>query len=244
MDSHSDNPLEQPAPVDLLQRVHAFARDLAYGAAKGLWHTRIQWQALTNPDISNVAGVFAKYLREKWGTDFPSEYLLVSLDYFDPVGDETGRSTYLLTEKAFRLLEKPSSPPSVFISYRRSESTALALLIEARMKMAGNPNPYIDKNLIPGQDWNDQLEERIRQSRYFVVLVGKTTLESPNVLQELNWAEQAGCTIISIWHGYKMEADAPVILQERHAITIDTDSALGYETAINQLLNGLGYATY
>ncbi len=33
-----DNPFEQPAPTDVLEKVRAFARDLAYGAATGLWH--------------------------------------------------------------------------------------------------------------------------------------------------------------------------------------------------------------
>ena len=32
-----DNPLEQPAPDDPIERVHAFARDLAWGAVNGKW---------------------------------------------------------------------------------------------------------------------------------------------------------------------------------------------------------------
>lgn len=182
-----DNPFEQPAPSDVIQRVHEFARDLAYGAAKGLWHSRIQWQVLVNPEISKFGKVFADNLREKWDTKFPSEFLLLSFGYFTALGEEAGRSSYLLTDKAFALLEKPTAPPNIFISYRRGESSALALLVEARLKLAGNPNAFIDKNLAAGEEWNRELEEKIRRSRYFVLLVGATTLQSAHVLQELEW---------------------------------------------------------
>lgn len=239
-----DNPFEQPAPTDVIERVHEFARDLAYGAAKGFWHSRIQWQALIKPEISNTAKMFAEHLTGKWNTIFPSEYLLLSLGYFTSLGDEAGRSSYLLTDKAFALLEKPTAPPNIFISYRRNESSALGLLVEARLRLVGNPNAFIDKNLTAGEEWNRELEEKIRRSRYFVLLVGTTTLQSSHVLQELEWAEAAGCRIISIWHNGKMDDTAPDILRTRHAIIVDTESALGYEIAINQLLNSLGYSTY
>lgn len=240
-----DDPMRQPAPENVVDRIHAFARDLAYGAAQGLWHTKIQWQQLTNPTISRTAQVFAERLAPKWGAEFPSEFLMLSFGYFTLLTEEqAGRSTYLLTEKAFKLLEKPNIAPEVFISYRRSESSALGLLIEARLKLAGNPNPFLDKNLVVGEEWVRQLEERIRQARYFIILVGKTTLDSPYVMQELDWALEAGCTIISIWHGCRMDDSAPEALKTRHAIIVETESALGYETAVTQLLNNLGYTTY
>jgi hypothetical protein len=188
--------------------------------------------------------VFAKHFPPKWAGKYPSEYLLVSFGYLATLSAEAGRSEYLVTEKAFKLLEKPTTPPNVFISYRRSHSSALALLIEARLRLAGNPNPYVDKSLVAGQEWTKELEERVKAARYFIMLIGATTLDSTYVRDELNWAEQSGATIISIWHGCKPDENAPKALTSRHAIIVENESALGYETAINQLLNGLGYATY
>ena len=240
-----ENPFSQTAPTDMLERVRAFARDLAYGSTLGLWHTRIRWQQLFNPEMSNTSKVFAEQLRPKWGVEFPSEFLLLSFGYLQEYSNKLGYSVYLLTDRAFQLLEQPSSPPDVFISYRRSESSAFGLLIEARLRLAGNPNPFIDKNLIPGAEWNAQLKQQIQHSRYFIALIGKTTLESPYVMQELKWATESNCTIISVLHnGARMEGAAPEALKTRHAISVTAENALGYETAVNQLLNSLGYSTY
>jgi hypothetical protein len=241
-----ENPIELSVPENIIQRVHAFARDLAYGAAQGWWHTRITWQALSTPNINTFGKAYQDHLGKKWGEERPSEFLLLSFGYFQELTNSTaGLSVYLLTDKAFALLETPATPPNVFISYSRKDSTAFALLIEARLKLAGNPNPYIDKNLVAGEEWNTQLQERIRAARYFVVVIGANTLASPYVRQELDWAAQFGCTIISIWHdGAKIDANTPEILQTRHALKVSEESALGYEMAVNQLLNSLGYATY
>lgn len=239
------NPFENAAPTDVLARVREFARDLAHGATLGLWHTRIHWRDLFNPGISETSVVFEQHLGPKWGTEFPSEYLLLSFGYFEENGAEESYAIYLLTEKAFRLLEQPASPPTVFISYRRKDSSAFALLVEARLRLVGNPNPFVDKNLVPGEEWNAELREHIQSCRYFICLVGPSTLESPHVTQEINWAAECGCTVISVWHnGARMSDSAPAVLQKRHAITVTEENALGYETAVNQLLNGMGYATY
>ena len=239
-----ENPFELPAPTDLLDRVRAFARDLAYGAATGLWHTKLYWGRIRNPEIAN-ANNYAQHIHPKWGTDIPSEYLLLSFGYIETYETEAGQSSYLLTDKAFQLLEQPATAPNVFISYRRRESSAFGLLLEARLRLAGNPNPFIDKNLVPGSEWNARLKQQIQQSRFFILLIGKTTLDSSYVIQELEWAVESQCTIISVWHaGARVDDSTPEFLRSRHAITVTEENALGYETAVNQLLNSLGYSTY
>jgi hypothetical protein len=45
-------------------------------------------------------------------------------------------------------------------------------------------------------------------------------------------------------NGAHLDETAPEILKTRHAITVTAENALGYETAVNQLLNSLGYSTY
>jgi len=232
-----DSPLVQEAPADMLNRVHEFARDLAYGAAQGLWSSQIDWSEL---GLLGVIGGMYEPIRVKWAMNTPPRALMYSFGYIVDYTQDSG----LLTEKAFSLLDKPTAPPDVFISYRRSDSSALALLVEARLKLAGNPNPFVDKNLTAGTEWREHLRERVFNSRYFICLIGKGTLDSAQVQQEIEWATEAGCSIISLWHGREINEDAPPTLTQRHAIMVKEESALGYEVAINQLLNSLGYSTY
>jgi hypothetical protein len=253
-----DNPLEQKPSADSIQRVREFARDLAYGVAIGIWNPPIrttilgrtkEWSAEIEPEhFDGDIDPFSKYVEEKWEDGPPSEYLMRSFGYLELYYDsEQGDRAYLLTEKAFSLLDVPTSPPSVFISYKRDQSSALALLVEARLKIAGNPNPFIDKNLVPGDEWHGRLEETIRRCQYFVCLVGRETLKSPYVRREIEWAANApNCKIISVWHGCTMDEveDSPEVLRNRHAIQVMGESALAYENAISQMLNGIGYSTY
>lgn len=255
-----ENPHELPAPTDPIERVHAFARDLAYGVAQGWWTSKFILQTLNDlrgyesffPDDHSDKDQFDDLTNKKWASGQPSEYLLISFGYLIPLEEirhvgvkkSVRQETYLITEKAMRLLEKPSTPPSVFISYKRDQSSPLALLVEARLRLVGNPNPFVDKNIVAGDGWHGRLKDTIQQSKYFVCLIGKETLKSEWVQKEIAWAAEAGCTLISIWHGCEMGDDCPAALRERHAITVTGESAREYETAISELLNALGYATY
>jgi hypothetical protein len=250
-----DNPLTLPAPTNFVDRVHAFARDLVYGVVNGLWNEvfiiytdrwSVTWRSgnymVTDEDQEHP---FYQLIVNKWNGSPPSQNLLQAFGYYDKLQSGSNYEEFILTPKAFALLEAPIAPPSVFISYKRSESSTFGLLIEARLKLLGNPNPFIDKNLVAGEEWHAQLEERVRDSRYFVCLVGKTTLSSAHVRQEIEWAEKYSKTIISVWHnGAYIDTSTPPALSARHAITVKGDSALDYEIAVNQLLNSMGYATY
>ncbi len=244
-----ENPLEIAPPEDKLERVSAFARDLAYGAIQELWPNMFSGYQLNAKGLElriQRDEALRNLLSEKWQDDAPSHLLLATYGYFqEHQRADRGRIDYTLTQKAFDLLAQPATPPSVFISYSRSHSSALGLLIEARLRLAGNPNPFIDKNLTPGEEWNSQLEQQIAAARYFICLIGPETIRSPYVRQELEWAEQYGCKVISVCHsGGVIDSNAPQILQHRHAIFVRGETALDYETAINQVLNALGYATY
>jgi len=253
--STTDNPLNQPAPASFVERIHTFARDLAYGAVNGLWleafivyvdRFGVTWRSgayMVHDD--NQEHPFYQLIVTKWGGNPPSASLLTAFGYYIELQQGDTYTEYILAPKAFELLDTPLAPPSVFISYKRSESSTFGLLIEARLKLLGNPNPFIDKNLVVGEAWHAQLEERVRDCRYFVILIGRTTLDSPHVLQEVAWAEKYGKTIISVWHNTAhINENTPDSLRTRHAITVKGESALDYEIAVNQLLNSLGYATY
>ena len=232
------NPLENEVPEGQLARVHDLARDLAYGAVDGRWGTTFSSRGSRLETYWGFIGP----LTAKWGEYLPPISLLVSLGYMERIDNVQ----HILTEKAFKLLEQPPSAPKVFISYRRQDSSAFALLIEARLRMTGNAIPFVDKAITPGEKWHDFLEEQVKSADYFVLLVGPTTLDSKHVREEISWAEMYECRIVSIWQPDvdRSSANRPAVLDVHQAITVRTESAEGYEVAVSQLLNAMGYATY
>jgi TIR domain len=269
------NPLEQKAPEDPIERVHEFARDLAYGALKGYWDSKItideseKWDYLAElarrPDDEKF--------HAKWNTSVPSFSLLVSFEYLDKIAERGKKSgaaftivdtsfevDYVLTPKAFALLEKPTNPPKIFISYARKHSSPLALLIEARLKLEDRRlGVFIDKDTPLGEEWRDTLKERIESCEYFICLLTAGTLVSKPVSDEITIAiHTPDCKIIPICHnGYDFEKpysedlfgnriispDTLETLSTKNALIVETESAASYEDKINRLLNRLGYST-
>jgi TIR domain len=246
-----DDPLHLPSPDDPIQQIHDLARDLAYLAAQKQHSPRITlgtegWGGDPRKQSEHDGPVLA-FFRVKWGNletyKGPQFEMLSSYAYLTMLGSDP--NNLLLTQKAFDLLDAPATPPRIFISYRRRESSALALLIEARLRLVGVDTVFIDKNIAAGDEWHGELEAKIRQCQTFMCLIGPHSLESPMVAKELGWAMDAGCRIISIWHnGYTMGDDCPEELKQRQSITVTGESAKEYETAISELLNSLGYRTY
>jgi hypothetical protein len=245
------NYLEDPVPDDPIQRVHAFARDLAYGVSAALCSAEIGVDRIGGGQTEwrdTEGGQYLSFLDEKWRDHFPYPSLLIAFEYFAPVPNPGGSTElYRLTSKAFALLEQPA-PASIFISYRRSDSSALALLLLARFKMRGQ-EPFLDMNIAPGDDWEDRIRSEVMTRENFICLLGPTTLESEYVRQEIAWAQQAKARIIPIWHNgfsdgqlaaFQTRFPALGDFYNKQAIRIEQENALAYEGAIIQLLNRFG----
>jgi hypothetical protein len=248
-----DNPLLLPRSRKAIEAIHECARDLAYLVAVGMIAPDVamsgSFEQLNDPKVDERLSEY----RKKWNVE--SNYIpLAFLHVFLTFGFleahtiiERGRhkETYILTPKAFSLLEKPIKPPTIFISYRRKESSTFALLIEARLRLLGVDTVFIDKNINAGEEWHRELKERISQSQNFICLIGPTTLASEMVTKEIEWAIEAGSRIIAIWHnGFTLTDSSPQTLRDRQDIRVANESARDYETAISELLNSLGYRTY
>jgi hypothetical protein len=249
--SNDFNPHQLDAPTDFLVRIQDFARDLAYGVAAGLWENRFYIGQRSRLSEMGSSDYFGPVMLWAYGTNDPiSEFLIKKWDMREPAFNLLKTMQYVeadgsLSEKAFNLLLTPQQPPKIFISYRRVQSSAFALLIEARLRLAGNPNPFLDKKLVPGEEWHARLEETIQNIDTFICVIGPDTLNSRYVLKEIEWAEQRGCRIIPVWHGItELPTDAPATLSTPHAIRVLEESALAYENAMTELLNALGYPTY
>ncbi len=242
------NPLEDPIPDDPIQRVHALARDLAYGVVKGFWSAEILvtfsrggeiWRVL--PHNESVS------LSEKWEAQYPFVSIFVSFGYLQISRVDEFSKRYLLTPKTFELLERPT-PTSIFVSYSRSESSAFALLLLARFKELGL-EPFLDMSIEPGDDWHAHLYDQVVERENFVILIGPSTLESRWVRQEIKWALESGAQIIPIWHNRFDDARLSDIQKQypdlgefykKQAIKVENENAVAYEGAITQLLNRFG----
>ncbi len=285
------NPLEQPAPEDKIEQVHAFARDLAFLVSKGLFRSLVEvsnrdtWMRYSFPsmygDDERYKELDWKLFLEKWSGNtlnnkypFPSSlasfgYLSYQTQTKEPGYEDDYIFYYSLTDKALALLQAPSVKSTVFISYGHKQSSALALLIEARLKYVDNQiGVFIDKSITPGDEWHAHLQEQVEASQYLVCLLGqsliqdangnpqpKPSIDSPYIRQEIQWALQAKKTVIAICHsdyrfpGEQGELDTETwalieTLKTKQGIFVDAESAEEYEFAINKLLNALGYATY
>lgn len=284
------NPLEEPAPESVLERVKVFARDLAWGVVSEFWNpdftvadkgTKTERWLFTNAMTNDPSDRSREYLSEKWTGRPPSLELMSILGYVNFHTPNARTTQCILLASAFDLLDQPIRSPHVFVSYRRAVSSALTLAIEARLKHKDSlVGIFIDKSLTVGEPWHGELQAKIRQCEYFVCLLGEvnsspnnngeimaiSSLESPFVLQEIAWAIENNKKIIAIRHPnyqlpqkdkYQTDADLQTELDRRQidfwsiinrlsdtqAIQVDSESAKHYESAINELINALGYST-
>jgi len=184
-------------------------------------------------------------------TNMPSIKDLSVWNFVDSVSRPNNTShsaiTWSISSKAFELLKQPAIKQKVFISYRHAVSSTLALAIEARLREKGHEaeNIFIDKQIELGADWWEWLKERIEISEIFVLLVDDEIMDSPTTLDEIKVALKSGLRIIPFLHpGVDVSVLPPELKNKQSIICDNTSKAITYETAINQLLNALGYATY
>jgi len=234
-------------PENPMARIETFARELAEGATLGIWdyklprsyvmrdHTIIYQNELGGRNIQ-------PYLYNRWHNEYPNLEHLIVLNYLISY-----EASYQITKEAFNLLSNVE-PSTIFISYKRSESSAFSLLVSARLQ-EHSLEPFVDMSLKAGEDWHEGLESKIKERDYFIVLLGKETLKSAVTLKEIEWAIEYDKTIIPVWHNnfeFKSDewsdipSDVANAITKKHAIRVLEESASGYNTAIVELLNQFG----
>jgi hypothetical protein len=233
------DPHTLPIPDDPIDRVHALARDLAYGVMQNQFPPHI--------DINHTR--IAEFLRDRWKGKQPNIMLLVSFGYLvqNPIPNPNN-PTLDLTQKAFELLEKPSERPQVFIAYGTQESSAFGLAIEYRLESFDVP-VFIDRSIPLGEDWDNHLIERIQQSKYMLCLLAPGTLvRSTYICKEIKLAKETnGCTFISIQHdGFNPDQDFGTCFEElkqfvksKQFVKVDGTTAKAYHDAVEEVLNQL-----
>lgn len=255
----SQHPFDKPRNSEnSFQDAIDFAHDLAYGAINGYWGAVVSlFRGREN--IIDESYPYHKKFRDKWPVDDPKrpEYdLLISLDYLEIMPERQNNSmtaSVRILKTAFDLLSAPFAPSRVFISYRRRESSAFALLLEARLRNAGMPSEgiFVDKNMTGGERWEARIYREIERTDYFVCLVGPTTLiQGSWVTKEIDTLKQVRPQAITVpvCHNGTRLLQLPVTLAQSNGYEIgkplDEETALDYEMASNFVLNALGYKTY
>ena len=220
-------------PSGDVARIKLLAKELALGVHRELWHHTFsvdRGRRISAPSLH-------RYFEERWKAPDVSFYLELLQ------GHGYIHGGYTLTQAAFDLLSE-TEPYNVFISYKHRESSAFALLVVARLKEHGLM-PFCDMALIPGEDWHAELEERIKGSDHFIVLIGKETLCSRPTLKEIRWALDYEKSITPIWHnGFTfapkkwkdLDREITKVVQKKQAIEVTKESAGGYDIAIRELL--------
>ena len=245
MASELDKFLEErskiPIPSNEPARIRLLAKELALGVQAGLWKRTLDDVILESRK---------QYLQRRWDMKFLSNEWQVKAEQLRGYGYLEEYNTFdggKLTKVAFDLIEESESY-NIFISYRRLDSSALALLVLARLK-DHELVPFVDMALEAGGNWHADLEEMIQKNDYFIILLGNDTLSSTITVKEIGWALEYDKTIIPIWHsGFDLnddkwaEIDQEIkdAIQQTNAIRVTDESASGYNTAIVELLNRFG----
>lgn len=235
-----------PIPSGDVAWVKLLAKELALGVNRNLWSSMYLVMLFGDGRAQIEDRNFERYLHSRWSTADVSHLsnLLLRQGYLTR---KDGSNWLTPSEKAYELLDE-SEPYNVFISYRRLDSSALALLVLARLKELSLV-PFVDMALEAGGNWHADLEAKIRENDYFIILLGKDTLESDMTVKEIEWAIQYERTIIPVWHsGFKIDDEkwtniarrVKGAIQQTNAIRVTDESASGYNTAIVELLNRFG----
>ena len=72
---------------------------------------------------------------------------------------------------------------------------------------------FIDKNMPGGGIWKADLEKHVKECKYFICLIGPSTLDSPNVRDEIRWATDYKKVIIPICHNGCRLRDAATVFE-------------------------------
>jgi hypothetical protein len=251
------SPFDNPVPTGYIETISAYARDLAWGVSQGYWSRGLnlykEWYVAppvneadegdereVSEDVSIADKEFEKFFNKWFPEDKPANAPdPVELAFWGFVVQSN------IQRSAFDLLIHPVQAPKVFVSYRRGASSTFALAIEARLRIVGHHDVFVDKDIEAGKEWFQVLEQKISECDYFVFLVDNNVFDSTWMVEEYNLAVKLNKTIIPIIHPEVVISKFSEDFNKIQFIECrGKASAASYEDAINRLLNRLGYSTF
>jgi nucleoside 2-deoxyribosyltransferase len=104
----------------------------------------------------------------------------------------------------------------VFVSYAKSDQALARDVVRALRPM--KVDVWSDDLLHPGDDWQEVLRARLRESDYFVLVLTPRTFDSPWAMQELGAAWALNKHIIPVVTDTRLLDTLPVDLGEVQAV--------------------------
>jgi len=147
---------QRAMPKNPMARVRTLAKELAEGASEELWNTTVSIYYPTDGEntdkaVSNRSENLDQYLVARWQRTPPWFSLLEKNGYLTMTEQSRFGVDFEIVKAAFDLLEEVEES-TAFISYRRADSSAFALLVLARMKAEGL-DAFLDLSIVPGDNW-------------------------------------------------------------------------------------------
>lgn len=199
--------MREPIPTDVEARILRFARDLALGVLHQLWSNRFVprnqsdslWQWGSQPS-------FREYMQQVWYTDdgsnAPTPEVMVLARLMEAEKTNNVSAQYFLTPNAYDLLGSAATHViTPFISYKRSSSSAIAMMIWSYLQRYAI-DPFLDIHaIVLGDTWEDVLKAHLQSSTSLIAVITHETLSSEYVQYELDWALNNNKRIIPVLHG-------------------------------------------
>jgi tetratricopeptide (TPR) repeat protein len=121
---------------------------------------------------------------------------------------------------------------TAFFSYSRNDSE-FALRLAEDLKAAGQ-NVWLDQlDIVPGQQWDRAIEEELNRSPRILVILSPSSVESPNVMDEVSFALEEGKTVVPIL--YK-NCKIPFRLRRLQHVDFTQDYAHGLKNLLKALV--------
>ncbi|HVU11231.1 MAG TPA: toll/interleukin-1 receptor domain-containing protein [Phototrophicaceae bacterium] len=120
---------------------------------------------------------------------------------------------------------------SIFLSYARQDQLWVSDFARA-LDTAGIHDYWVDsKALAAGQNWEELLQEALRQSEIFILILTPNSLENPNVFFELGAAFADNKQIIPVLVGDIDVKQVPLSLTSRQWLRTDSPTEAGKQVA-------------
>ena len=127
-----------------------------------------------------------------------------------------------------------STAPVAFFSYSREDS-AFVLRLAGDLKRAG-ASVWLDQlDIVPGQRWDNAIEEALAACPRMMVVLSPAAIHSTNVMDEVSFALEEGKTVIPIMH---VHCAIPFRLRRVQYIDFRSD----YNHGVSELLRVLSAA--
>ena len=119
----------------------------------------------------------------------------------------------------------------LFVSYSRADTEYVSKLVKSLRKVGFDV--WFDKNIRTGDEWDDVIEQEIKNSDAMVLILSKSSVNSNNVKDEMSYAMQLNKGI----HPVKIEeCDVPMRLARKQYTDF---TQTGYDQGMNKLVDDI-----